>query len=69
MPLYEFICTDCDLTFEELLRSADDTTRVTGPTCGGRKVKKIISTFASTNRGDGSFASGTSPAACSTGST
>ncbi len=69
MPLYEFICTDCDLTFEDLLRSADDASRVTCPTCGGRRVKKIISTFASGGRAESSFASGTSPAVCSTAGT
>jgi putative FmdB family regulatory protein len=69
MPIYEFACSECDKSFEELV-SIGKIDEVVCPTCGSHKVKKKMSTFASKLAGDGgSFSFNTSPAAsCGTGS-
>ncbi len=69
MPLYEFICSDCELTFEELLNNSGEVNLVKCPTCGGRQVKKIISAFATKSSEQRSHAARTPAAACSTGGT
>jgi putative FmdB family regulatory protein len=68
MPIYEFCCSTCDRTFEELVRSAEATSEVICPTCGSQHVRRKISLFASKTNSVGAFA-GASSAACSTGST
>lgn len=69
MPLFEFVCTDCNQPFEELLRSSSAIAEVTCPTCGSPQVKKKLSTFASKISGGGGFSLSSSAAAssCSTG--
>ena len=70
MPLFEFVCTDCEQPFEELVRSASATDEVTCPICGSPEVKRKISTFASRISGGGSFSfNANSSASCSTGNT
>lgn len=75
MPIFEFICNECDYPFEELVRSAASTDEVICPSCGSSQVKKQISTFAArvvgggfSNPFSGGF-SGSSASSCSTGST
>jgi putative FmdB family regulatory protein len=70
MPIFEFVCKDCEQQFEDLIFG----TKLDGvvcPTCGSDRVRKKMSTFASRVGGDGaSLSLGSSPAAsCSTGST
>jgi len=69
MPIFEFECSDCNLPFEELIfgNKMED---VTCPTCGGKQVRKKMSTFSSKFGSDGaSLSLGTSSAAsCGTGS-
>ena len=69
MPIFEFVCKDCDRNFEELIFGFK-TDGVVCPTCGSEQVRKKMSTFASKPAGDGaSLSFGSSPAAsCSTGS-
>ncbi len=67
MPLYEFVCPDCDDNFEKLVRSLAAVEEVTCPTCGSKNVRKKISNFASQVRG-GSTSSSLSGSNCSTGS-
>ena len=57
MPMYEFDCPSCGEPFEELVRSAEAVKDVTCPSCGSRKVKKKLSTFASKINGGGSRSS------------
>ena len=58
MPLYEFQCTECDRSFEELVRSASAIAEVKCPECGSEHVRRKMSTFASKLSGGGSnFAS------------
>jgi putative FmdB family regulatory protein len=69
MPIFEFVCKDCELIFEELIFGFK-TDNVICPSCGSEQVRKKMSTFASKPAGDGaslSFGS-SSAASCSTGS-
>ena len=68
MPIYEFSCSTCDRSFEELVRSAEATSEAVCPKCGSQHVRRKISLFASKTNTVGAFASAAS-AACSTGST
>jgi len=54
MPLYEFQCTECDRTFEELVRAAAAITEVKCPKCGSEHVRRQLSLFASKVSGGGS---------------
>ena len=68
MPIFEFVCNECQLPFEELV-FGNDTEEIVCPSCGSEQVKKQLSTFASKIGGDGaslSLGSGSS-AACNTG--
>ncbi len=66
MPLYEFNCTSCNRSFEELVRSAEAVNEVVCPQCGSRQVRRKISLFASKAVGGG-FATGTASACAPTG--
>ena len=69
MPIFEFVCIECEAPFEELVRSANYHDEVLCPSCGSDQVKKQISTFAARVTGGGP-ARGFSNAAssCNTGS-
>ena len=54
MPIFEFMCTDCNEPFEELVRSTSAVDEVVCPSCGSVHVNKMISTFASKVAGTGS---------------
>lgn len=46
MPLYEFLCADCDKTFSKVLTLAEyEQDGVTCPYCGGKEVVQEPSTF------------------------
>ncbi|MBM4388399.1 MAG: zinc ribbon domain-containing protein [Deltaproteobacteria bacterium] len=72
MPIFEYICGDCGVKFEELVRNSGDT--VECPSCHGRNNEKTLSTFAFKSEGGGFSPSGgsacagckpASPSACS----
>lgn len=44
MPIYEYLCEDCNEKFEVLVRSSTKPDLVC-PVCGSRKVVKVISLF------------------------
>jgi putative FmdB family regulatory protein len=44
MPVYEYRCTDCEKTFEQLVRSQSQ--KIECPTCGREHVSRVFSTFA-----------------------
>jgi putative FmdB family regulatory protein len=69
MPIFEFVCKDCELIFEELIFGMK-TEGVVCPSCGSEQVRKKMSTFSSKLGSDGaSLSFGSSPAtSCSTGS-
>ena len=64
MPIFEFICTDCNEPFEELVRSANAVDEVECPSCGGVHIKKMISTFASKVAGTSSSSYSSSASSC-----
>jgi putative FmdB family regulatory protein len=65
MPIYEYMCEDCDVRFERFVRSMSATTDVSCPQCGGTHTKKAFSLFGlGKSNGDFGGVSSTS-AACS----
>lgn len=64
MPLYEFTCTKCGETFEELVSAGLDALGVTCPECGSADVEKKVSRFASASAPSG----GSSGSSCGPGS-
>jgi putative FmdB family regulatory protein len=69
MPIFEFVCIDCGMPFEELVISTNTTGQVTCPSCQSQNLTKKISTFASrlSNVSSYSFTNASS-SSCSTGS-
>ena len=70
MPIFEFVCRDCEQNFEDLVFG----TKLDGvlcPVCGSDRVRKKISTFAAKVGGDSASISlgSSSAASCSTGGT
>ena len=43
MPIYEYICLECESRFDELVQGSD--AEVACPECGSRRVKRLFSTF------------------------
>ena len=69
MPIFEFVCSECEQPFEDLVFGSG-TAGVICPACGSEQVKKKMSTFSAKIGGDGaSLSLGSSAASCSTGST
>ena len=69
MPIFEFVCHDCELLFEELVFGGK-IDEVVCPSCGSQQVRKKMSTFASKSGGDGaslSLGSSIPASSCSTG--
>jgi putative FmdB family regulatory protein len=70
MPIFEFVCTECNKSFEDLVFSLSRIDEVVCPACGSSQVKKKMSTFASKPAaGASSFSLGGSSApSCGTSS-
>ncbi len=66
MPIYEYDCPTCGVSFEKLVRSTASASKVTCPRCNSRKVKKRMSTFAHSVAG-GSSTPKSEGASCSCG--
>lgn len=64
MPLYGFICEECELDFEELVLSSARTGDVTCPICGSHKVQRKLSLVAGFRSGS---STSTSSSDCSSG--
>jgi putative FmdB family regulatory protein len=45
MPVYEFVCRDCQRPFEVVRPVAEATAAVTCPGCGGSRVDRVYSHF------------------------
>jgi putative FmdB family regulatory protein len=56
MPIYEYQCESCEDTFEKLVFKGDDE-GIDCPSCGGKKVKRLMSAA--------SFMGGSGLGACS----
>ena len=56
MPIYEYVCMECEAHFEELVRNGEP---VNCPDCGAERVVKQLSVFATHGTvGQPSFGSG-----------
>ena len=66
MPIYEFICTDCEHLFEELVFGSCEGLEC--PECGSDKLERAMSTFAFSSGGKFSSQHGSSCDSCSKGS-
>ena len=64
MPIFEFECAVCHDSFDELVRRPEAIKDVACPACGSKKVKKKLSTFASSIKGGGAVSSVSNAAAC-----
>ncbi len=49
MPIYEFVCNDCQHEFEELCRSSEE--KSTCPQCSSAQVRRKFSAFATKGTG------------------
>lgn len=69
MPMFEFVCNDCESPFEDLVFGTE-LSGVLCPVCGSNQVKKKMSTFASKVEGSTTAFSmdASSAAACGSGS-
>jgi putative FmdB family regulatory protein len=56
VPIYEFVCGECDGRFEELLRSADS--QPSCPACGATSARRQLSVFAAGRSGAAGSPSG-----------
>ena len=45
MPIYEFLCRPCNRVFSFLAKTAAEANEPSCPKCGGRDMKKLLSTF------------------------
>ena len=69
MPLYEFICSECEQGFEELVRNHEAAGQVNCPVCGSRQVRRKVSTFATRSTGSPSLSSRSASPGCAPGGT
>lgn len=46
MPIYEYLCTPCNRVYSFIAARADEQKQPTCPACGGRQLRKMLSTFA-----------------------
>jgi putative FmdB family regulatory protein len=67
MPIYEFVCQECQQVFEELVRSASAIDEVICPGCQSERVSKKLSTFSSKVAGGSSFVSAPAAPSCRPG--
>ena len=58
MPLYEYICLNCELQFETLVLSSRE--EVVCPVCHSRRLERLMSPFASGSSGPGKIGQGLS---------
>ena len=53
MPIYEYSCPDCQLTFDTLRPMADANAPIPCPTCESNEALRVISRFAAISKGNG----------------
>lgn len=51
MPLYEYACLDCNDRFEDLRAASRADAAIPCTTCGGSRVKRLLSVFATRSNG------------------
>ena len=45
MPIYEYVCQDCDEKYEKFVRSSTAKVELICPKCGGQHAEKAFSVF------------------------
>jgi putative FmdB family regulatory protein len=66
MPIYEYLCSGCSETFEELVSLGDESS-VRCPSCSEAVVTRLLSSFA-TSRPEGTMVGGGGGGGCCGGS-
>jgi putative FmdB family regulatory protein len=66
MPIYEYVCADCQHQFEELVLSSHEVVHC--PSCDSTRLDRAMSVFASKSSGEFRSSSGGSCGNCSSGS-
>lgn len=66
MPVYEYVCQDCDDEFEKRVSFSEADHSQECPSCGSSKSKKKLSLFASNFAGNSSSV-GSSSGSCGSG--
>ena len=66
MPIYEYVCLDCEKVFETLVLNSRE--EICCPHCESKRLEKAMSSFAMTGGGSSSRGIGTSLSGCSGGS-
>ena len=61
MPIFEYHCIKCDRNFEVLVLGNQ---KITCPTCNGKKVKKLLSSFSHKSDGEFSSSKGSACSSC-----
>jgi putative FmdB family regulatory protein len=62
MPIYEFNCTKCERSFEELVLSRAE--KIACPHCGSAKVERALSVFSYSSGGSYSSSAGSGCSGC-----
>jgi putative FmdB family regulatory protein len=65
MPIYEFVCMECETRFEELVRNGDAPACTN---CGSEQLTKLFSAFSTTTASDEPSVGPASGAGCCGGS-
>lgn len=66
MPIFEYSCNSCGTRFEKLVRRAGQTEEIECPSCGERRLKQELSTFAA-HAGSGPVKDKPLPGGCPAG--
>ncbi len=68
MPIFEFVCQQCRHGFEEIMTHAElEAGEAACPACGGRKVERALSSFATGQGSPGVGACGAPGGGCGSG--
>ena len=62
MPIYEYVCDDCNKPFEKLVMKSSE--NITCPKCGGRHHRLQLSVIASPSKSGESSGASTSGSSC-----
>ena len=60
MPIYEYRCRKCEVTFERFQKVNEGGEFLTCPACGAKKPEKILSGFSSSKGSESSSSCGSS---------
>lgn len=66
MPIYSFMCKNCNHKFTELVNVTDNDNELKCPKCNSKNLEKLLTTFSVGNSEGTSFDS-SSTSTCSTG--